>query len=147
MKRFLFLFLMLLATNAALAQNGLHVESYFTATAAATEGMNTIRLSGKKVSSYGLSLFHSVTLKASKDKNHDLEKKVLKDARNAIFSEAGTKDGRLYYGFYRLPSTEKKNRYLFYRNNALRNNADDTLIVIYMEGSASIEELKKTFGK
>ena len=78
-----------------------------------------------------------------------IEQLVRNDTRLAADKETGLKAGRLYYGFYRLPPLSKKplNRYIFYRNNALGKGGKPTLTLIYMEGTASIEDLRKTFAK
>ena len=59
----------------------------------------------------------------------------------------GTKSGHLYYGIYQFPIRDGRNRYLFYRNNTLSKNSEPSLTLIYMEGTATLETLKRTFSK
>jgi predicted phosphodiesterase len=45
-----------------------------------------------------------------------------------------------------LPPHKDKNRYLFYRNAALQSNSKgQSLTVVYMEGHATLDQLKKMF--
>ena len=65
----------------------------------------------------------------------------------ASYHESGTKSGHLYYGIYQFPIRDGRNRYLFYRNNTLSKNSEPSLTLIYMEGTATLETLKRTFSK
>lgn len=147
MKRQLILFLFALFSAAATAQSGLAISPFFADDFIKSSTQTSISLKGEKVKAYNLSLFRSITLSAQSEHARQLERAVLADAAHAIEHEAGMKEGKLYYGFYRLPTEKGQNRYLFYRNNALRKGGEPTIILIYMEGKATIPELKRIFGK
>ena len=70
-----------------------------------------------------------------------IERSVKQDGAHAISREVQFKDKRLYYGFYELPDRDGSNRYLFYLNQLAAGG--NKVIVIYMEGSASLEQVKK----
>ena len=78
---------------------------------------------------------------------NEFEASVKADVVGALDREAGLRQGRLYYGFYRLRSAGTTNRFIFYRNNTLRAGASPTLTLIYMEGTATLAELKQRFAK
>lgn len=147
MKRHLFLFFLFLLSATALAQSGLSVSPYFDDDFVRNSTQTSISLKGEKVKPYKLSLFRSITLSSQGEDARHVERAVLSDAAHAIEHEAGRKEGKLYYGFYRLPPENGQNRYLFYRNNALRKGGEQNVILIYMEGKATIAELKRHFGK
>ena len=147
MKRHLFLLFLFLLSAVGFAQTGLSVSPFFADDFVRNSTQTSISLQGQKVKPYKLSLFRSITLSAQGEHARAIERAVLADAARAVEHEAGMKEGRLYYGFYRLSSEKGRNRYLFYRNNSLRKGDESTLILIYMEGKATIAELKRHFGK
>ena len=129
-KIILSLVLTLTAALPLTAQKGLHIEELFGGKYQHHKDATEVLLKGRQISQYGLTLVRNAP-------------------RLAADKETGLKAGRLYYGFYRLPPLSKKplNRYIFYRNNALGKGGKPTLTLIYMEGTASIEDLRKTFAK
>ena len=76
-----------------------------------------------------------------------MERRVTEDGKSATKKEVAMIGGRLYYGFYVLPPKDKNtNRYLFYRNNILKPEAKpQEIMLVYIEGAASPDELKKIF--
>ena len=148
MKRQLILFLLILCIVAPLcAQKGLQVNSLFGGRYKNREDATEVLLKGLKISGYGLSLFRSLTLPGNTQEARRVEQLVRADAATAIDKETGLKGGRLYYGFYRFRSNGRTNRYLFYRNNTLHTGGNPTMTLIYMEGTATIDDLKRAFGK
>lgn len=142
----------LLAIQLALplcAQSGLHVSALFEGQYRNRNDATEVIMKGKRIRQYKLTLFRSLTLNTRTVNTQEIERLVRADAANALDKEAGMKGGRLYYGFYRLRPVGHTNRYLFYRNNALKPGGghNATLTIIYLEGTASIEELKKLFGQ
>ena len=130
------------------AQTGLHIASVFNGQYRQRKDATEVLLKGKKISHYKLSLFRSLTLSPSNAERDQIERLVQADARQAIDKEVSLRGGHLYYGFYQLKPQGKARRYIFYRNNALHPSmASDnrTLTIIYMEGTATIEELQKIF--
>ena len=150
MRRFLTI-LTLVATLATLplgAQEGLHINALFGDRYKNRADATEVLLKGRQIRDYGLTLFRSISLPGNTVEARQIETLVGKDAAGATDKEAGMKGGRLYYGFYRLkPKEGKLNRYIFYRNNALKDKAKPTLTLIYMEGTASIEQLRQRFGR
>lgn len=148
MRRLLFLItsLVLFATSAA-AQSGLHINDFFDGRYKKRTDATEVLLKGRQIRDYGLTLFRSITLPGNTPEALTIERQVRADAAGAVDKEAGMKGGRLYYGFYSLkPTAGNLNRYIFYRNNALQAGAKPTLTLIYMEGTADIDQLRRTFG-
>ena len=148
-KIILSLVLTLTAALPLTAQKGLHIEELFGGKYQHHKDATEVLLKGRQISQYGLTLFRSLTVSGTGKDGQYIEQLVRNDTRLAADKETGLKAGRLYYGFYRLPPLSKKpiNRYLFYRNNPLGKGGKPTLTLIYMEGTASIEDLRKTFAK
>ena len=115
-----------------------------------TEGLSAVHIEGEDLSIYNLSLFRSIRLTPEiiPDASRKLmEQRVINDGKLATKKEVAMIGGRLYYGFYVLPPSDKKtNRYIFYRNNILKPEAKpQEIMLVYIEGAASPDELKKIF--
>ena len=88
------------------------------------EGAVEVLVKGKKLAPY-----HLTTITAL----------VESDAQKAAEKETGSIGGKLYYGFFCFPGNDKEtNQYLFFRNASLRNPDYPEVIVIYMEGAATM---------
>ena len=58
------------------------------------------------------------------------------------------RNGQLYYGFYTMPKSKRSNRYIFFLNqNLARKTPKNVVTLIYMEGSASADKIKKLIRK
>ncbi len=150
MKRTICLWLMGLVVGLQLsAQKGLHIAPLFNGQFRDDKGTTEVLMKGRKLAPYKLTLFRSLTLSIAHANVAQIERLVQADGATAVDKESGRRDGRLYYGFYQLKPARQTRRYLFYRNNALRpgNGRTGTLTLIYMEGTATIEELRRTFGQ
>lgn len=106
---------------------------------------NAVFIKGESLKPYNLTLFRSITATDSR-LFEDIEKAIEKDEIKAIDKECGYINDKLYYGFFMFkPQKEKKYRYIFYRNSSLRSNEPNEITIVYMEGYATLEELKKMF--
>ena len=77
-----------------------------------------------------------------------IENLVVKDGAKAIDKEVEYRNGQLYYGFYTLPKYKRSNRYIFFLNqNLARKSPKNVVTLIYMEGEASAERIKKLIRK
>ena len=139
--------LLALASLPAFSQEGLSINGLFGGPYKNREDAVETYMKGKVLKVYRLTLFRSIKLTPVGNEALSIERRVRADTRGAVDKEVGTIGRRLYYGFYRLRPNGKANRYIFYRNNALRKGVHPTLTVVYMEGSATIENLKSIFGK
>lgn len=142
--------LLLLALAAALplsAQKGLSIAKFFDGRYRDRSDAVEVYMKGRSVERYDLSLFRSLTLAEPGAVAADMERCVRSDAARAVDSEVGMKGGRLYYGFYRLPSSGGENRYLFFRNDALGRGGGRAVTLIYMQGDATPDAIRRHFMK
>lgn len=144
MRYFLTIILSLLCLIGANAQKGLEVSNLFEAKGKWKLKFTGTHLSGRALKPYNLTLFRSITTGDSR-LYEEIEQAVNKDAQKTIDKECGYIDGRLYYGFFLFEPKEKKNCYLFYRNNSLRSDEPNEVTIVYMEGYATLKELKEMF--
>lgn len=125
------------------AQTGLKVAPYFDGRYNKSRQVVTLLVKGKPLKSYNLTLYRSMTFDNGMSVLEDIEQAVLYDSHKAVDKETGYKNGKLLYGFYCFKSPAGKKepllRYLFFRRNE-RNT-----FLIYMEGRASLEDLKSMF--
>ena len=77
-----------------------------------------------------------------------IESLVVKDGAQAIDKEVEYRNGQLYYGFYTMPKSKRSNRYIFFLNqNLARKSPKNIVTLIYMEGGASADKIKKLIRK
>lgn len=107
-----------------------------------------VYITGRKLRSYNLTAYRSFSIdinSKTKAAGKEIELAVRKDGRNAVDKEMVELAGRLYFAVYSLKQTDsKQNRYLFYKNNALKKDGGD-IVIIYMEGNATLEEIRRKF--
>lgn len=144
MRNLLTITLLFICALCANAQKGLAVHQLFEGKGEWKLKFSASHISGRALKPYNLTLFRSITTGDSRLYS-EIEQIVNKDAQKTIDKECGYIDGRLNYGFFLFEPKDNKYRYLFYRNSSLRSNEPDEVTVVYMEGYATLEELKKTF--
>ena len=145
MKRIFFiLFLIGSMALPALSQTGLHIAQLFDGPFKRRTGATEVYMKGRSVKNYGLSIFSSLSVSYSPDDLRRMETLVRLDARQAVSKEESYKGTSLYYGFYQLPQYKGLNRYIFYKHTRTKQQP---ATLIYMEGKASIKEIKRRFMK
>ena len=113
-----------------------------------------VYITGRKLRSYNLTAYRSFSIdinSKTKAAGKEIELAVRKDGRNAVDKEMVELAGRLYFAVYSLKQTDsKQNRYLFYKNNALKKediasaydvNEEDISIIEY----EIVDSIKITF--
>ena len=137
MKKILLLILIILSPHLGLrAQKGLAIQSAFEELAVKKNATEVI-MSDKRLKDFHLTLFHSLEMKnpSSSDRQR-ITSLVQTDAAQAITSEE-TPEHR----FYELPQRKGLHAYILYRTNGT------TLILIYIEGKATLKQIKQYFRK
>jgi hypothetical protein len=128
------------------AQEGLNISDIMNGRYSKTDrNVKEVFIQGKKLKQYNLSLFHSLIVNDKKSDADIILSAVEADTGNAIEKEEGKIGGKLYYGFYVLPKQNGKYRYVFYRDESVKNPDNNEVSLVYMEGNTSLEELKKMF--
>ena len=137
MKKLLTIILLLLSLHLSLwAQKGLAIQAAFDELAVRKNATEVV-LSGKRLKNFHLSLFHSLEIKnpSAADRQH-ISLLVQADAAQAI-----TKEETPVHSFYELPQRKGMHSYILYRNNG------QALTLIYIEGKASLKQIKQYFQK
>jgi hypothetical protein len=147
MKQILWIIIALCHSCFIWSQEGLQVALLFDGPYKKKHNAIEVLVKGEQLSSYHLTLFRSLTIKNDPEAFKEIERCVKVDAKEAIDKEEGMLGQELYYGFYCFPPEKKQNRYLFYRNTYLKERGKSEVTTVYMEGYATMEELKKMFKK
>lgn len=137
MKKLLTIILLLLSSHlGSWAQKGLAIQAAFDELAVKKNATEVV-MSGKRLKNFHLSLFHSLEIKnpSTSDRQRILLL-VQTDAAQAI-----TKEETPAHNFYELPRHNGTHTYILYRNN------NQTLTLIYIEGKASLKQIKQYFQK
>lgn len=137
MKRIFLFILMLLGIHICmLAQKGLAIQSAFDELAVRQNATEVVMGAGK-LKKYRLRLFHSLEMKCpSPAERRRIETLVQTDAAQAILREE-TAGHRLY----ELQQRKGMHYYIFYRCT------EQSLSLIYIEGKASLKQIKSYFLK
>lgn len=136
------------ATLPAIAQSGLHINSLFDGRFKKDPNATELIVTGAGARDINLKVYHSLKV-TQKSHQNLIESLVVKDGVKAVDKEVEYRSGQLYYGFYTLPPTKSKtNRYIFYLNQNLAHNSPKNMVtLIYMEGKATAEQIKKLIRK
>ena len=145
MKQVLFMIGFCLCGLWAEAQEGLQVAQLFDGRYAHRKDAVEVLVKGRKLKPYKLTLFRSLTLQADSAEQRFIEHLVEADAVRAADKESGRMGGRLYYGFFCIPAGKPPFRYIFFKNTAQVSPERPEITLVYMEGEATWEELKRMF--
>ena len=142
-KVFLIVALCLLVLLPANAQKGLQIDSLFKGKLVNMSLVTESMVSGKKLSPYNLDYFRSVRFVANDKQIAKVSAWIQDDAMIADDKELESANGRLIYALLRFPQLGSKNKYVGYQ--VKRNGGRDYVTVVYMEGTATVEDLKVIF--
>ena len=150
MKRTLFILSMLIGICLSTsAQRGLQINEVFEGKVIAKQYMQESLIKGDNVAPYKLKLLHTVKFLANNSQrakadalfNIDMKERISDDDSNM---EMETRDGFLYYAIVQLTDNDKgSHRYICYQCRPKSTKFDITMV--YMEGEASLADLRKTF--
>lgn len=144
------LLLMTIALTGFAQSNSLHISQFMSNDKnRKTDGTKELYVSGKKLHSYNLTFYHSFMLLNKNDYGSlakQMETAVRADAKTALDKEIVEMGGHLYHAVLTLTPDKKtgNNRYIFYKDTSLKG-AGKEVIVVYMEGIATVEEIEKNF--
>ena len=149
MKRFtLLITIWIVSSVPVLAQSGLHINSLFDGRFKKDPYATELIVTGAGARDINLKVYHSLKV-MQKSQQNLIESLVVKDGVKANDKEVEYRSGQLYYGFYTMPASKSGlNRYIFYLNqNLAHNNPKNMVTLIYMEGKATPEQIKKLIRK
>lgn len=131
------------------AQRGLQINEVFEGKVIAKQYMQESLIKGDNVAPYKLKLLHTVKFLANNSQraradalfNIDMRERISDDDSNM---EMESRDGFIYYAIVQLTDNEKGlHRYICYQCRPKSTKFDITMV--YMEGEASLADLRKTF--
>lgn len=125
------------------AQKGLQIDSLFRGKLVDMSLVSESVVSGRKLSPYNLDYFRSVRFVANDRQIAKVSVWIQDDAMIADDKELESANGRLIYALLRFPQLGSKNKYVGYQ--VKRNGGRDYVTVVYMEGTATVEDLKVIF--
>ena len=148
MKRLSLIIICIMATLPIMAQSGLHINSLFDGRFKKDPHATELIVTGAGARDINLKVYHSLKV-TEKSQQNLVESLVVKDGVKAADKEVEYRNGQLYYGFYTLPATKSGNhRYIFFLNQNLAHNSPKNMVtLIYMEGKATPEQIKKLIRK
>ena len=135
----------------ATAQRGLQINEVFEGKVIAKQYMQESLIKGDNVAPYKLKLLHTVKFLANNSQRARADALFCIDMRERISDddsnmEMESRDGFLYYAIVQLTDNEKgTHRYICYQCRPKSTKFDITMV--YMEGEASLADLRKTFKK
>lgn len=141
MKRFLLITLLLFLPIGWLlmAQSSFAVKKVFDGKVLGSKAVVETMISGRQLASYHLDSFHSLRYSAGVEEAAVVEELVLADATHAAEKETLFVDGKLTYAVLAFQSDPDGNEYICYQNDGT------TATLVYMYGSATLDELKNIF--
>jgi len=132
--------------SSAFAQKGLQVDPIFQGEVIARKRMVETLARGESLEKYKLTLFHSLKMNVDEAERGSILERVLADVNGLDDKnlEWESENNHVAYCIACLPGGKAKHRYLCYQcYEASKGGYNITLV--YLEGSASMNDLKKTF--
>lgn len=135
----------------ATAQEGLHINEVFEGKVIARQYMQESLVKGENLAPYNLKVLHTIKFAANNSQraradalfNMDMRGRISDDDSNM---ELESRDGFIYYAIVQLTDEKKgRHRYICYQCKEKSRYYDITLV--YMEGKASLADLRKVFKK
>ena len=127
----------------AKAQKGLQIDTLFSGKLVDMSMVTESIVSGKKLIPYKLDYFRSVRFMADEKQISKVAQWIKNDAQMSEEQDMESENGRLVYALLKLPRRMEKNRYVGYQ--VKRINGKDYVTVVYLEGAATVKDLKVIF--
>ena len=150
MKHLLITLILIGITLPISAQKGLHINEVFEGGIIQKTGMRKTLVKGESLEPYRLAVLHTAKFTADSSCRDKVEARFSEDMGESLSDkdniELEYRDGHLYYAVVQIADTRNGlHRYICYQ---CRINAKEYIITLaYMEGKATLADLKKTFKK
>jgi hypothetical protein len=149
---------MLCVSLCAFAQEGLRINEVFEGeTAIFKHEIKESLIKGETLAPYKLKVLHTAKFTTFDPLREDVEERFREDMKNHIYEneedvELEIRNGHIYYAIVRLTDTKKgAHRYICYQCKEVKKRGwdlpDFNITLAYMEGSASLADLRKAFKK
>lgn len=143
---------MMCVTLCAFAQKGLCINDVFEGKVVLKNQMQESLIKGDNLASYKLKVLHTTKFTTHNINREEVEKLFNEDMKSRISEddenmEMESRNGHLYYAIVQLTDSEKgAHRFICYQCRDVKPGRYD-ITLVYMEGSASLADLRKTFKK
>lgn len=133
------------------AQDGLEINRIFKGEIVSETAMKESLVKGDNLAPYKLRVLHTAKFTVGNSRRNEVEALFEEDMKGRLSDddenlELEYRDGHLYYAIVQLPDTKKGlHRYICYQCRQTMGGNGITLV--YMEGKASLADLRKTFKK
>lgn len=144
-KLLLFLLALLLTSGAAFAQRGLNSNAIFRGRVIPSERMVRTEVRGSSMTTYKLDFYRSVRFQVDKKTALEVAALVKADAAAAISAETEMTGDLLTYALVQPAGRGKTHRYLCYQ--ARPEGPAWVITILYLEGSATLADLRSMFDK
>lgn len=137
-------------TLTAMAQSDLSIGRVLDGRYRKHPATSDVTITGARVRDYGLVLYHSLTVEADTQIMDEVLSAFLADQDRTEAKDLSYVGAHLYYGFYQYKVTveDMYYRYAFFKDMRYAPQAPEPKVtIIYMEGPASLQTLKKKFMK
>lgn len=141
------LFLMLAIPLTAAAQKDLSIGRILDGRYKKNQAVTDIEVVGDRLREYGLTYYHSFTVKGDDKIIQEVIAAFIADEAKAADKELTKVGGKLISGMYRLKYDGNTNRFLFFKDMRRANQKQNVVMVIYMEGDTSLKSLQRKFKK
>lgn len=148
---------MLCVSLCAFAQEGLRINEVFEGEVVFKHDMQESLIKGESLAPYKLKVLHTAKFTTFDPIREEVEERFREDMKNHIYEneedmELESRNGHLYYAIVQLTNTKKgSHRYICYQCKEVKKDgselSDYNITLAYMEGSASLADLRKTFKK
>ena len=146
MKKILICFAVLILTaGTASAQRGLNSYPVFRGKVVPKDQMVTTEVRGWSMATYKLDYYRGVHFKTDMPTAIKVAELVGADAKAAVSCETERVGDILTYALIQPKPAGRINRYLCYQ--AQRNGSSWSITILYLEGVATLDDLKNMFGK
>ena len=144
-KLLLFLLALLLTSGAAFAQRGLNSNAIFRGRVIPSERMVRTEVRGSSMTTYKLDFYRSVRFQVDKKTALEVAALVKADAEAAISAETEMTGDLPTYALVQPAGRGKTHRYLCYQ--ARPEGPAWVITILYLEGSATLADLRSMFDK
>lgn len=139
------LFLILTIPLTAMGQKDLSIGRILDGHYKKNLAVTDIEVMGDRLREYGLTYYHSFTVKGDVKLMQEVIAAFVADESKAADKELTKVGGKLISGMYRLKYDGNTNRFLFFKDMRAAIQKQNAVMVIYMEGDTSLKSLQRKF--
>lgn len=151
MKHLIITLALITATLPLSAQKGLRINEVFEGNIINELALHESLVKGESLEPFKLKVLHTVKFTTGNSARDKVEALFKEDMQGRLSDENDNleleyRDGRLYYAIVQIADTKKGlHRYICYQ--CRQETGGNSITLVYMEGKASLADLRKTFKK